>query len=60
VLLLVGLEEEAHETAAILLNLPVGTVRSRLSRSRDLLRKLTGDAARPGGRRPRRRDVTAG
>lgn len=57
VLLLVGLAEEPYETAASLLDLPVGTVRSRLWRGRDLLRRLTGDF---GGRRTRPRRVTTG
>jgi len=50
VVLLVGLEKGmAYETAAQNLGVPIGTVRSRLSRGRDQLRKLTGiyEAARP-------------
>jgi RNA polymerase sigma-70 factor (ECF subfamily) len=40
VILLVGLEGMSYETAAQVLGVPVGTVRSRLSRGRDALRRL--------------------
>jgi RNA polymerase sigma-70 factor, ECF subfamily len=40
VILLVGLEGMSYEDAAAALNIPVGTVRSRLSRGRDALRSL--------------------
>jgi RNA polymerase sigma-70 factor, ECF subfamily len=40
VILLVGLEGMSYETAAEVLSVPVGTVRSRLSRGRDALRRL--------------------
>jgi len=40
VLLLVGLEGMSYETAAQILSVPVGTIRSRLSRGRDALRRL--------------------
>jgi RNA polymerase sigma factor (sigma-70 family) len=39
VLVLVGINELSYEEAAVLLSVPVGTVRSRVSRARDLLRK---------------------
>jgi RNA polymerase sigma-70 factor (ECF subfamily) len=42
VILLVGLEGMAYETAAEVLGVPVGTIRSRLSRGRVELRKLMG------------------
>jgi RNA polymerase sigma-70 factor, ECF subfamily len=42
VLLLVGLEGMSYEDTAAILGIPVGTVRSRLSRGRDFLRKLMG------------------
>ena len=40
VILLVGLEGMPYEEAATVLGLPIGTVRSRLSRGRDMLREL--------------------
>jgi RNA polymerase sigma-70 factor (ECF subfamily) len=40
VILLVGLEGMSYEDAAAILSVPVGTVRSRLSRGRDMLRSL--------------------
>src|SRR5215213_1026166 len=40
VILLVGLEEFSYEETSAILNVPVGTVRSRLSRGRDQLRRL--------------------
>jgi RNA polymerase sigma-70 factor (ECF subfamily) len=42
VILLVGLEGMSYQTVADLLNIPVGTVRSRLSRGRAELRQLMG------------------
>src|SRR5919109_3381544 len=42
VILLVGLEGMQYEEVAEVLDVPVGTVRSRLSRGRDALRRLMG------------------
>ncbi len=39
-ILLVGLEGMPYEEAATVLGIPIGTVRSRLSRGRDMLREL--------------------
>jgi RNA polymerase sigma-70 factor, ECF subfamily len=47
VILLVGLEGMSYQDAAGILVLPVGTVRSRLSRGRDALRKLLDMEERP-------------
>ena len=48
-ILLVGLEGMRYEEVALILGVPVGTVRSRLSRGRDQLRRLMdmGDDAPP-------------
>ena len=40
VIVLVGLEGMSYDEAAATLNVPVGTVRSRLSRGREALRQL--------------------
>jgi RNA polymerase sigma-70 factor (ECF subfamily) len=48
VILLVGLEGMSYESAAGILSVPVGTVRSRLSRGRDTLRSLMGFPERAG------------
>ena len=42
VILLVGLEGMRYEEVASVVNLPVGTVRSRVSRGRETLRMMTG------------------
>ena len=47
VILLVGLEGMSYEDTAGILTVPVGTVRSRLSRGRDALRKLLDMEERP-------------
>jgi RNA polymerase sigma-70 factor (ECF subfamily) len=47
VILLVGLEGMSYEDAAGILSIPVGTVRSRLSRGRDILRELLDMEGRP-------------
>jgi RNA polymerase sigma-70 factor, ECF subfamily len=48
-ILLVGLEGMSYKETAQILRIPIGTVRSRVSRGRDQLRQMMGiDAARTG------------
>ena len=49
VLMLVGLEGMRYDQVAEILNVPIGTVRSRLSRGRDQLRTLMGMEEKLGG-----------
>jgi len=61
-ILLVGLEGLNYEQAAAVLNVPVGTIRSRLSRGRDQLRKLMGmdeEPAKAAAQRPAAEAVVA-
>jgi len=56
VILLVGLEGMRYDEVASVVNLPVGTVRSRVSRGRETLRMMTGLFP---GRHSRRPDAAA-
>jgi RNA polymerase sigma-70 factor, ECF subfamily len=51
VVLLVDVEEFAYKDAAAILSIPIGTVMSRLSRGRRLLREQLADVARSYGLR---------
>lgn len=53
VLLLCVWQELDHASAAVALQVPVGTVKSRLSRARTRLRRAAGDAAVPVSGEPR-------
>jgi len=52
VILLVGLEGMSYEEAAEVLDVPVGTIRSRLSRGPDALRQLMDMDNKPAGTSP--------
>ena len=47
ILLLVGLEGQSYDETAMLVGVPVGTVRSRLSRGRAILRRRIEGVERP-------------
>lgn len=57
VLLLVTVEELSYAETAKVLDIPVGTVMSRLSRARDRLLRMMSDEARPQPGRPYLRSV---
>lgn len=50
VLLLVGMEQMHYEEVAQVLEIPIGTVMSRLSRARERLRELLAETRAPGRR----------
>jgi RNA polymerase sigma-70 factor (ECF subfamily) len=60
ILLFVALEEFSYGEAASVLNLPVGTVRSRLSRARTALRELVSDIQETAGEVGRSSRTAAG
>jgi RNA polymerase sigma-70 factor (ECF subfamily) len=61
VVLLIGLEGMRYEEVADILDVPVGTIRSRLSRAREALRDMMGEQdRRPQDGRTRRRVSSGG
>jgi len=59
VILLVGLEGMRYEEVAVVLDVPVGTIRSRLSRGREALRRLTNGMVEGGGPESRKAECHA-
>ena len=57
VLLLVTVEDLSYREAAEILDVPIGTVMSRLSRARERLSNVTSGEARPDGAYPQLRSV---
>jgi len=64
ILHLIAVEGQSYQEAAAILDVPVGTVMSRLSRARAALRQLQGDAGAPnddvGAERPGRLKIVGG
>jgi RNA polymerase sigma-70 factor (ECF subfamily) len=60
VILLIGLEGMRYEEVATILAIPLGTVRSRLSRGRDMLRRLMGMTEDAAAANPNRQSAVAG
>jgi RNA polymerase sigma-70 factor, ECF subfamily len=59
ILLLVGLEGMSYQAVSSLLGVPIGTVRSRISRGREMLREIMDSGDRTGRSSRARKDRTA-